>query len=109
MNRLEHTGDSANIAFYGEKDRGQRKTGYIWCEVLRTDHLGSGKGLLPLRVPFFWITIHRHGTGKIGQRKYVPRKAPAPGPLPGNIVTRLVRETLDNKARTVQALLTRKS
>lgn len=88
MNTLEHTGDSANIAYYAE--RGQ-KGQYIWAEVLSDTVRRGRKGLEPRPVPVFYVRVTRFRAGQIAEFTYRPRRRPAHIPLTGKLVTKLVR------------------
>lgn len=88
---FEHTGDSANIAYYTERG----SDGRSWAEVLRNDLSGSGGVLTRRRLPVFRVTVWRTGTGPVASFTYAPKTKPAPGPLPGRTVTRLIRAELE--------------
>lgn len=86
---LHHSGDSANIAYYVQED----PLG-IWASVLRSDHVhGSGTAVRRSR-PVFRFTLHRDGNMKFADFTYEPLTKPAPGPLSGRTVTRLIRQHL---------------
>lgn len=84
MERLHHTGASASIDFYSEPHGGR-----VWCEVLRWRSALTRRPL-----PVFYIRVYRQGYGIVAEHTYRPRKAVAPGPLPDDVVTRLVRQAL---------------
>jgi hypothetical protein len=87
---LEHTGDSANIAYYVEQGR---PPGYVWVSVLRSiPPTTTGKPRRPL--PTFHLEVMRHAVGPVAQGTYQPKTMPQPGPLPPRTVSRLVRQLL---------------
>jgi hypothetical protein len=88
---VEHTGDSANIAFYAPR---VKPPGYVWAEVCRNDFMPGalGAGLIRRPVPAFSFTVYRHGTGELARFTYEPKTRPANGALSARPVTRLVRD-----------------
>lgn len=106
MRDLVHTGDSSNIAYYAEYERGDpRRTqsgGFIWAEVLRNDYqrsqknapAGPGNPLVKRERPEFHIRVNRIGQGEIASRTYIPRNPVPPGRLDAKAATRLVRAML---------------
>jgi hypothetical protein len=90
---LDHTGDSANIAFYAERGRPDR---YVLAEVLRDDYEAAGDGSVTRReMPVFRIIIRRHRVGELSRFTHDPASAPASGPLPAPTVTQLVWARLE--------------
>lgn len=89
---FEHTGDSANIAYYGE--RAPQSPTRLWCEVLRSDLVRVNGELVRKRVPDFYVTVYRGTTAnRIAEFTYTPR-SPSNGALSARTVARLVREHL---------------
>jgi hypothetical protein len=78
---LKHTGDSANIAFYGEPI--PEADGRVWVEVCDVWRARGGKRT-------FRFTIYVQGIGQIERFLYRPRIS-APGRLSEEMVTSLVR------------------
>jgi hypothetical protein len=76
---VEHTGDSANLAFYTE--RGQ-PAGYLWAEVVRDDYQRA--------VPRFSVRVYRHRAGIIGRFTCAPLSCSVPGPLAADTVAQLI-------------------
>ena len=98
---LRHTGNSANIAFYGPVPEAAAPL-YLYAEVLRTDtdwrapRRGDGTRP-PLRRPRFSIVLKWWPTGGAKRMSeieftYTPKTKPRPGPLPAVTVTRLIRQ-----------------
>lgn len=101
MRSLEHTGDSANIAYY--RERGQEgevylERGKVFAHVLRSDFGGrvvnGERELVVYPVPRFSFTVYVGGVGEVCSFSYEPKSKPAPGPLSSRTVTRLVRKHL---------------
>lgn len=83
---MRHTGDSANIAYYGD----QRKDSGLWCEVLRSDFRFVNGKAETLLVPKFHVTLYRQGE-EVLNTTYEPKTKPTPGALPARTVTRILR------------------
>lgn len=107
MRDLVHTGDSSNIAYYAEYERGDpgrtQAGGFIWAEVLRNDYQRSRKGvpagpgnpLVKRDRPQFHIRVSRTTQqGEIARRTYIPRNPVSPACLDAKTVTRFVRAML---------------
>lgn len=92
---MEHTGDSANIAYYRER---APKPGeqYVWCEVMRELPFKRGPdGVLSrdrTRKPTYAVRVCRERVGQIGEFTYAPKSDL--GTLSGRSVSRLVRAWL---------------
>ena len=94
MRPFVHSGDSANIAYYGE-DRPDAPD-RVWATVLRSDLYRHASGeMRTRRIPDFSVTVYRGTTAnKVAEISYTPRTRPGPGALPARTVARLVREAL---------------
>jgi hypothetical protein len=97
---MVHTGDSANIAFYGERSHNGVRG--VWCEVLRGLPWQRDTGgavfvnrTLPVTYRF---TIYIAGQGKVAEATVERPFANAPERLPTRTVARVVREALGAKA-----------
>jgi hypothetical protein len=89
---MEHTGDSANIAFY--RERGAKPgTGSVWAEVLRSAIARGPDGEWIRVAPTYYVTVYREGHGEIGETKTT--RALGHGPrLPDRAVSALVRQVV---------------
>lgn len=91
---MERTGNSANLAFYGERVRGKRPPEYLWVEVLANGLDKRDGKWVARRVPVYRGTIHRVGSGVVGHFEYEPRTRPKTGELSAAVVERLTQEAL---------------
>jgi hypothetical protein len=98
MRPLEHTSDSANIAYY--RERGAKPSDpYVWVEVLRSGiEKVDGEWRSKAR-PDFYVTVRRiNGTASytnpLTAFTYTPKSRPTHGALPARTVTRIVREAI---------------
>lgn len=87
---FEHTGDSANIAFYRETGDEQG----LWCEVLRSGLRFENGRARQKAIPDFYVIVRETRTGILGEFKYTPKSRPRDGRLSNRTVTRIVREWL---------------
>ncbi len=92
---MEHTSDSANIAYYRERGAKPGEP-YVWANVLRSDIVRVSKGEYARKArPDFYVTVYRTGAGEpLAKLTYAPKSRPAAGALPARTVTRLVRDAL---------------
>jgi hypothetical protein len=98
---LEHTGDSANIAFYGEPNTtASRQVGRVWVEVLRKDSERIKREWVPC-APRFQLTVYVVGTGEVADFTYRPRNEVPAGRLDPKVVTAQVRAKAGAKIRAV--------
>lgn len=88
MIALAHSGNSANIDYYGEPGEHEDR---VWCEVLRSTFSRVDGVLTPKPVPDYYFTV-RAGRGIVGEFSYTPKSKPRQLVLPDRTVTRLVRQ-----------------
>jgi hypothetical protein len=95
---LEHTGSSANLAYYRERGA-RRRESYVWAEVLRAIPMrraADGSIEIAPGPISFYVTAYRLGVGEIGRRQVTRPRHRAPEILPARTVARVVREILSD-------------
>lgn len=99
MKPMAHTGDSANLSWYAERDHGDRD--YYYAEVCRNDLERFPGGIITRRsVPEYHIKltlVTEGGSQEVARWTYEPARKPSPLVLGNRTVTRLVREHLETK------------
>jgi hypothetical protein len=94
IERLIHTGDSANIAFYREEPSGPL---HVWAEVLRSVPMRRGENGLEIAPGpvTYYATVYRIGSGRIGSAETTRSLEAAPERLEPDEVLELVRRVLE--------------
>lgn len=87
MEAMTHTGNSANMAFYRERDKGP-----VWCQVLCSAMAYRDGKAIPKR-PEYHFTVYRIGKGEVAHFTHKPRTSQVQT-LPAQTVTRLVRKAV---------------
>lgn len=91
MTALQLTGTCHNIAYYAEPEGGP-----VWAEVLCSALERVQGAWRAKRVPTYYVTVYRRGSGEVARKTYQPTTRPRPvDPLPARTVTRLVRAALE--------------
>ena len=92
---LVHTGDSANIAYYHERDeRARESNGFLYVTVLCSwIHKVDGE-IRRMRHPVYRGEIKVPGEGTVAEFKYTPAST-RPVTLPPRTVGRLARQALE--------------